>query len=333
MKLFDAEGFKLSSEAQAWIEALMETAGEAGFTPGDPYRVEVLDWAGADLSVYGVAENALAGLHIVLDAAHGGAAPRAAVILRAYGAEVTAIGDAPDGANINDGVGATHTEALAAKVLETGAYAGLALDGDADRVIMVDETGREVDGDQLIGLLATAMKADRRLRGGGVVATVMSNLGLEAYLSDLGLNLIRTAVGDKHVVEAMRAGGFNLGGEQSGHIVMLDHTTTGDGLLAGLHVLALANTDGRKFSEISTVFEPVPQKLVNVRYEGDSPLAAEAVQTVIAEVSDRLGTEGRVLVRASGTEPLIRIMVEARDGDALEAAIAELEAVVRAAAS
>ena len=243
---------------------------------------------------------------------------------------MTSIGVEPNGVNINDGLGATHTDALAAKVVELGAYAGLALDGDADRGIMVDETGAEVDGDQLIALFATVMQAEGRLTGGGVVATVMSNLGLERYLSERGLNLQRTGVGDKLVVEAMRAGGYNLGGEQSGHIVLLDHTTTGDGLLAGLHALAIAKADGRKFSEISRVFEPVPQKLVNVRFEGESPMRTDAVQAAMYSVANRLGADGRVLVRESGTEPLIRIMVEARDPDALAAALDELETAVRA---
>ena len=331
VKLFDGDGFKLSTAAQTRIETLMGEAGETTFAPGDPYRVDLVEWGAPDLSDYGVAPGSLSDIHIVLDTAHGGATPRAAGILRAAGAEVTTIGDAPDGVNINAGVGATHTEALSAKVVETGAYAGIALDGDADRIIMIDETGAEVDGDQIIGLLATAMHSEGALTGGGVVATVMSNLGLERYLSGLGLKLERTAVGDKHVVEAMRAGGFNLGGEQSGHVVLLDQTTTGDGLLAGLHVLQIAKKDGRKFSEISGVFEPVPQKLVNVRYEGESPMEAASVQEAIARIGKGFGEEGRVLVRASGTEPLIRIMVEAMDSSALDAAMSELEDAVRAA--
>lgn len=330
VKLFDGAGFKLPGDAQTWIESLMGELTDSGFIPGDPYKVNLVEWGEPELAPYGLEAGALEGLHIVLDAAHGGGAPRAGAVLTAFGATVTSIGVEPNGVNINDGLGATHTDALAAKVVELGAYAGLALDGDADRGIMVDETGAEVDGDQLIALFATVMQAEGRLTGGGVVATVMSNLGLERYLSERGLNLQRTGVGDKLVVEAMRAGGYNLGGEQSGHIVLLDHTTTGDGLLAGLHALAIAKADGRKFSEISRVFEPVPQKLVNVRFEGESPMRTDAVQAAMYSVANRLGADGRVLVRESGTEPLIRIMVEARDPDALAAALDELETAVRA---
>lgn len=337
IKFFGSDGFKLSGEDQARLEeglseptAQTPASGEAGTVDSAAHT------GGYDAALRASlgAAGDLRGLSLVIDASNG-AAQRRVTDQLAGGAEWKTLIDPPimtgveaDTLNINAGVGATHPEAVSARVVEAGAYAGIALDGDADRLIMCDEAGKIIDGDQLIGLLATAMLADGRLKGGGVVLTVMSNLGLEQYLKGLGLNCVRTGVGDRHVVEAMRAGGFNLGGEQSGHIVMLDHTTTGDGVLAALHVLAIAKADGRAFSQIANVFEPVPQKLVNVRYSGADPLETAQVKAAMASATERLGETGRILVRKSGTEPLIRIMVEAVDHDQLTDEIARLEQAV-----
>ncbi|MEO0465865.1 MAG: phosphoglucosamine mutase [Pseudomonadota bacterium] len=330
LKLFGADGFKLADADEAKIEALMSTAASAS-APADRLGSASELWQAqryfTDLSAD--ARGTLQGVSLVIDAAHGAASYTAGEVFRQAGADIHLIGAEPDGLNINDGLGATHPEALAAKVVETGAYAGVALDGDADRLIMCDETGAVVDGDQLIALLASAMHATGTLTGGAVAATVMSNLGLERHLTGLDIELLRAPVGDRHVVAAMRERGLNLGGEQSGHIVLLGHGTTGDGLLAALHVLAIAAADGGKFSEISRVFDPVPQKLVNVRFDGENPLDNDNVTAAIAAVSERLGNKGRVLVRKSGTEPLIRIMAEAVDPSTLEAAIAELERAVQ----
>ncbi len=332
LKLFGADGFKLSNTDEAAIEEWM-TPPEAGSAPaGALGRVVAQGGEGRYLQTLTREDRPrLSGLKLVVDAAHGAASAIAPRVFDALGADAEFIGVEPDGLNINDHVGATHTDALASRVREAGAFAGVALDGDADRLIMVDERGEAVDGDQLLGLLASHMQASGQLRGGGVVATVMSNLGLERHLSGLGLCLERTRVGDRHVVEAMRAGGYNLGGEQSGHIVLLDAATTGDGLQAALQVLAIAAKDGRRFSEIARVFQPVPQKLVNVRFEGADPLETEAVQSAIRSEKQALGQDGRVLVRKSGTEPLIRIMVEAVEEDQLAASITALEEAVRSA--
>ncbi|MEM9740001.1 MAG: phosphoglucosamine mutase [Pseudomonadota bacterium] len=341
MKFFAADGFKLCGPDQDAIEAGLGVPSEAIAAPAGTGHINTV----RHTPVYDRQVRAslparldLRGMGLVFDAANGAAQARLANRLGKSGPwqdlldPPIIIGAGADGVNINDGFGATHPEALAAKVVETGAFAGVALDGDADRLIMVDETGETVDGDQLLALLATAMQAEGRLRGGGIVATVMSNLGLERHLGGLSLSMVRAKVGDRNVVEAMRAGGFNLGGEQSGHLVLLDAATTGDGLLAALHVLSIAKADGRKFSEISRVFEPVPQKLVNVRYGGEDPLADAGVQSNIARITGDLGDNGRVLVRKSGTEPLIRIMVEAFDEAELEDAISAIEGAVRGAA-
>lgn len=337
LKFFGADGFKLSGDDQAVLEAGMDAPTPETPPSGAIGQVNAAHhmpgYDGA-LRASLPSDADLRGLKLVMDASNGAAQQRVLQLVEAGGAwrdlidAPVLIGTHANGTNINEGVGATHPEAVAARVLETGAYAGIALDGDADRLIMCDEAGTIVDGDQLIGLLATAMYADGRLAGGGVVLTVMSNLGLERYLTGLGLTCVRAKVGDRHVVEAMRAGGYNLGGEQSGHIVMLDHTTTGDGLLAALHVLAIAKADGRRFSEIARVFEPVPQKLVNVRYGGDDPMQAPTVRAAMEAATARLGADGRILVRKSGTEPLIRIMVEAIDHDQLTDEITRLEQAV-----
>jgi len=339
VKLFGPDGFKLSAEDETAIEAGMASAlsgptaapdrlGRVAADPSLDVRAAYADAIAASLA----GESPLGGLHLVVDAAHGAGFDLAPFVLARLGAEIEAIGAAPNGRNINDRVGSTHPEALARKVRARGAYAGIALDGDGDRLIMVDETGAVVDGDQLIGLIAGALHRSGALSGNGVVTTVMSNLGLERHLAALGIDMPRTRVGDKYVVEAMRAGGYGLGGEQSGHIVMLAHGTTGDGLLAAVQVLAEARRDGRAFSEVARVFEPAPQKLVNVRYSGTDPLETDAVKAAMAEAEADLGADGRLVVRKSGTEPKVRVMAAALDASAMEAALAKVVAAVEAAA-
>ncbi len=333
VKLFGHDGFKLSDDIQMQIEAMMDEAGTPSARADQLGHLEEVEEATAyDRQIEALmAPGTLSGMKLVVDAAHGAVAPRVPGVFRRLGADIEWIGADPTGLNINLGVGATHPEAVAARVIETGAYAGVAFDGDADRLIMVDETGQQVDGDQLIGLIATKWHQGGKLRGGGVVTTVMSNLGLERHLGAMGLNLLRTQVGDRNVVAAMREGGFNIGGEQSGHVVMLDRTMTGDGLVAALEVLDIARKDGRPFSQIAHVFEPVPQKLINVRYNGHDPLQADSVQAAISAASQALAGSGRVFVRKSGTEPLIRVMAEANDPGELDKALHEVVNAIRAA--
>ncbi len=333
VKLFGADGFKLPDATQAQIEAAMDSPATAGVGARELGSLDTQAGSRSyEAALQAIApEGSLDGLKLVVDCANGAASPRAPGWLRRLGADVDAIGDGPDGVNINEAFGATHPEALASRVLATGAHAGIAFDGDADRLVMVDETGRMVDGDQLLALIAKDWHRSGRLRAAGVVATVMSNLGFERHLAECGLTIERTSVGDRHVVQAMRAGNYNLGGEQSGHIVLLDSTTTGDGLMAALEVLRIARADGRPFSEVLRVFDPVPQELVNVRYNGTDPLESEKVQATIASACEELGDTGRVLVRKSGTEPLIRVMVEARDTRALETTLHEVVTAIEAA--
>src|SRR5690606_38099089 len=243
------------------------------------------------------------------------------------GAEVVALGVSPNGLNINDGCGSTDTGLLSRTVVETGADIGLALDGDADRLIVADEKGRLVDGDQLMALIATSWRRQGRLAGDTLVATVMSNLGLERFLDGEGITLLRAPVGDRYVLERMRAGGFNLGGEQSGHIILSDYATTGDGLLAALQVLAELVRAGRPASELLNLFTPLPQLLRNVRHAGGAPLEADGVRRAIAAAEARLAGAGRLLIRRSGTEPVIRVMAEGED----EALVAEVVESVCAA--
>ena len=271
----------------------------------------------------------LDGLRVVIDCANGAAYRAAPDVLWELGAEVIPLGVSPNGHNINDGLGSTHPEACARAVLEHGADMGISLDGDADRVMIVDEKGQVADGDQIMALLADRWAAQGRLRGGALVATVMSNLGLERFLQSRGLRLERTAVGDRYVVERMRGAGFNLGGEQSGHIVMTDYATTGDGLIAGVQFLAEMMRSGRPASELITSFEPVPQMLRNVRYgAGQAPLAAPPVVAAIAAAEARLAGRGRLLIRKSGTEPLIRVMAECEDEALLDEVVTTIVAAV-----
>jgi phosphoglucosamine mutase len=274
----------------------------------------------------------LSKLKVVIDCAHGAGFETAPEALRRLGAQLTIIGAEPDGVNINAGVGSTATGALKAAVLETGADIGIALDGDADRLIVVDETGEEADGDQVMALIAGEMHRTNRLKGGGMVATVMSNMGLDEYLKASGLSLARTKVGDRYVGEHMRQHGFNLGGEQSGHIILSDVSTTGDGLLAGLQVLAVLAASGGKASDMLRVFAPAPQKLINIRYSGANPMDADRVKSAVAEAEALLGSRGRMVVRKSGTEPLIRVMAEALDGDLMQKALTLVADAVKAEA-
>jgi phosphoglucosamine mutase len=275
----------------------------------------------------------LDGLRIVLDCANGAGYKVAPEALWELGAEVFSIGVDPDGFNINKDVGSTAPEALSAKVRELRADIGIALDGDADRVLIVDEQGQLVDGDQLMAVIARSWQEDGLLSQPGIVATVMSNLGLERYLAGIGLSLARTAVGDRYVLEHMRANGFNVGGEQSGHIILSDHGTTGDGLVAALQLLAVVKRQDRPVSEVCHCFEPLPQILKNVRYRQGQPLTETPVVSAIAAAKELLGESGRLVIRPSGTEPVIRVMAEGDDRDLVMRAVDDVvEAVTKAAA-
>jgi phosphoglucosamine mutase len=338
IKLFGPDGAKLSDETEAEIEALM--ASDLSSRLAAPERLgraaRLVDAAGRYIEA---AKSSLErglrldGLRIVLDCAHGAAYKVAPAALWELGATVIPLGVEPNGFNINKEVGSTVPQHLCAAVLEHGADIGIALDGDADRVILADERGEIIDGDQILGLIARDMHASGRLTGGGIVATVMSNLGLERFLADLGLGLRRTQVGDRYVAETMRAEQKNLGGEQSGHVILSDFSTTGDGLVAALQVLAVLVRSGKRASEACRVFAPLPQLLRNVRYAGASPLRLAHIQAAIAAASDRLGSKGRVLIRASGTEPLIRVMAEGEDRALIQAIVEELCATIAQAAT
>ncbi|GBD41054.1 Phosphoglucosamine mutase [bacterium HR39] len=337
IKLFGPDGFKLSDAAEAEIERLMEHLDGDGLVEpehlGRARRIE--DARGRymeNLKRSLPAELDLAGLSVVVDCAHGAAYHIAPDLLFELGAEVHRIGCEPNGLNINDGCGATAPGRLRAEVLARGADLGIALDGDADRVVLVDEKGNVVDGDQILALIARSWLAEGRLRGGAVAATVMSNLGLERFLAGLGLDLVRTKVGDRYVLEEMRARGLNVGGEQSGHIILTDFATTGDGLLAALQVAAIVVREGRPLGELLPCFEPLPQELVNLRAER-SVLERDAVRAAIAEAERRLAGRGRLLVRPSGTEPVIRVMVECEDPALLHEVLEEVRAVIAQAAA
>jgi phosphoglucosamine mutase len=275
----------------------------------------------------------LSGLRIVVDCANGAGYKVAPAALWELGAEVIAINDEPNGFNINQDCGSTSPEALSAKVHEVRADIGIALDGDADRMVIVDETGALVDGDQIMAMIAESWSQNGRLAGGGVVATVMSNLGLERFLDGIGLQLHRTQVGDRYVVEHMRAHGLNIGGEQSGHIVLSDFSTTGDGLVSALQVLACIKRAGKPVSEIAKKFEPVPQLLKNVRFSGGKPLENGSVKAAIEDARNRLGKAGRLVIRPSGTEPLIRVMAEGDDSTLVETVVNDLVDVISEAKS
>ncbi len=318
IKLFGPDGGKLSDAAEAEIEALVANSLHdklaAPAELGRAWRMEDAPGRFIEYVKHTFPRGRrLDGLKIVVDCAHGAAYRVAPPVFYELGAEVIAMGVDPDGTNINDGCGAVSTSAMQARVVAEKADLGIALDGDADRVLIAEETGAALDGDQLMGLVAGYWHRGGRLHGGGVVATIMSNLGLERYLEGLGLKLQRTRVGDRYVLEAMRAGGFNVGGEQSGHIILTDYATTGDGLIAALQALAVLVENGGPLSQVGRVFEPYPQLLKNVPVNGGRPLEATAVKAAIRAAEDRLGRGGRLVVRASGTERVIRVMAEGTD--------------------
>ena len=335
IKFFGPDGFKLSDEAEAEIEAILE--GESLLAPpaeiGRARRIDdglgrYVEYAKTTLP----RGARLSGLKVVIDCANGAAYKAAPEVLWELGAEVIPLGINPNGANINDGVGSTKPRLAAETVVAHGADIGICLDGDADRVVILDEHGQVADGDQIMALLASRWAAEERLNDGTLVATVMSNLGLERFLQGQGLHLERTNVGDRYVVERMRDRGLNLGGEQSGHIVMTDYATTGDGLIAGLQfLLAMAET-AKPASSLTRQFEPVPQQLRNVRYGvGQAPMEAGAVKAAVREAEARLSGRGRLLIRKSGTEPLVRVMAECEDPALLDEILTGLVAEIEAA--
>jgi phosphoglucosamine mutase len=336
IKLFGPDGFKLSDEDEFAIEAMLgeEQALAESQDIGRARRID--DARGRYIhAVKGSLPHdiRLDGLKIVVDCANGAAYQVAPSALWELGAEVHTIGVSPNGKNINDKVGSTHLDLLKETVVAAGADIGIALDGDADRLIVVDEKGTTVDGDQIMALIGSEWAADGRLRGGALVATVMSNLGLERFLNSRGVELLRSKVGDRYVLELMKERGCNVGGEQSGHMILLDHATTGDGTIAALQVLAALVRSGKRASELLHLFDPVPQLLKNVRFVGGKPLDDARVKAVIADAEASLAGKGRLVIRPSGTEPVIRVMAEGDDaGDVQQAVDAICAAVAEAAA-
>lgn len=330
IKLFGPDGFKLSDAQEREIEALLDNP--ASIRLAEPSRVgQVKNFEDSKGRYVEFAKQSfprgmsLEGLRIVVDCANGAAYKTAPWALYELGAEVVEIGVEPNGLNINDGCGSTDTALLRRTVSERRADIGIALDGDADRLIIIDEKGNEIDGDQIIGAIAKSMMDDGTLRGGGVVTTIMSNLGLETWLKDQGSQLVRTGVGDRQVVARMLADGYNLGGEQSGHIVLLDHATTGDGLVAALRVLATMVARGQRASEALALFELAPQVKTNLRYSGASPLTDPDMQARVAAAETHIASlGGRLVVRTSGTEPVVRLMAEGPDPKLLKDVIDEL---------
>ncbi len=338
IKLFGPDGCKLSDETEIAIEALMDSdlspqlaapakLGRASRLEDAPGRYIEVTKASFPRGLR------LDGLKIVVDCANGAAYRVAPTVLWELGAEVIAVGVAPDGFNINRGCGSTVPQFLCGEVTRTGAHLGLALDGDADRLIVADERGAIIDGDQILALIAHSWNRAGRLAGGGVAATVMSNLGFERFLGGQGIALHRTQVGDRYVMECMRERGLNVGGEQSGHVILTDYATTGDGLLAALQLLAVLVEDGRPASQVLRLFEPLPQVLKNVRYSGPSPLNAPSVQRAIAAAEATLAASGRLLIRRSGTEPLVRVMAEGEDAAVVLRVVDDLCAEIAAAAA
>jgi phosphoglucosamine mutase len=337
IKLFRPDGYKLSDRVEADIEDLMEKDLSSrlarGRDIGRAHRDEAAQTRYIEYAKRTLPKGVdLGGLRVVIDCANGAAYKVAPIALWELGAEVFTIGVEPDGFNINDKVGSTAPDALRAKVKEVRADIGIALDGDADRVIIVDERGEVVDGDQLMAVIAQSWHARGSLNGGGLVATIMSNLGLERHLASLGLGLERTAVGDRYVLEAMRAKGFNVGGEQSGHIILSDFTTTGDGLVAALQLLSVVREQGRPVSEVTSCFQKVPQLLQSVKFKDSKPLEHKNVKQAIAEGETRLGASGRLVIRVSGTEPVIRVMAEGDDEALVAAVVRDVSAAIANAA-
>jgi len=338
IKLFGPDGYKLSDDRELEIEALMDQGLQEGLAPPTQLgRVQRIDDCQARYVEIAKAtfprHLSLAGVRVVVDCANGAAYKVAPEALYELGAEVIPVGVTPNGFNINEECGSTHPAAMQRLVKEYRADIGIALDGDADRLVICDEKGQVVDGDQIMALIAGHWAERGRLEGGGVVATVMSNLGLERFLRSRDLKLERTQVGDRYVMERMRSGAFNLGGEQSGHIIMRDYATTGDGLLAALQVLAVLKEADKPMSALARQFEPVPQLLENVRFASGKPLESTQVKAVIAEAEERLNGSGRIVVRASGTEPLIRIMAEGDDASLVKQVVKEIAGVVKQVAA
>jgi phosphoglucosamine mutase len=336
IKFFGPDGFKLSDEAEAEIEEMVfaDVQLAQAVNIGRAKRIDDgrFRYAERVKATFPQGQN-LKGLKVVIDCANGAAHKVAPEVLWELGAEVIPVGVSPNGYNINENCGSTSPRTAAETIVSHGADVGICLDGDADRIMILDEKGNVADGDQLMALMAGRWADEGRLAGGALVATVMSNLGLERYLDGRGLRLERTNVGDRYVVERMRAGGYNLGGEQSGHIVMTDFATTGDGLLAGLQFLAAMIATGKKASELTKTFETVPQMLKNVRYSaGSDPLSAESVKKAIADAEGLLVGKGRLLIRKSGTEPLVRVMAECEDAALLEQVVDGIVAEVQTAA-
>lgn len=335
IKLFGPDGYKLSDDQELKIEALMDEGLQQRLAePRDLGRVKRIDDAQARYVEIVKAtfprHLSLSGLRIVIDCANGAAYRVAPTALYELGAEVIEIGVAPDGTNINAECGSTHPDAMAKLVREYRADIGIALDGDADRLVICDEKGVVVDGDQIMAIIALAFAKAGKLNAGGVVATVMSNLGLERLMSDNGLTLERTSVGDRYVMARMREGGFNLGGEQSGHVILSDFSTTGDGLIAALQVVAVMIETGLPMSALGRQFEPVPQLLENVRFAGGKPLEHKTVKEAIADGESQLNGSGRIVVRPSGTEPLIRIMAEGDDPALVKKVVKSIVSAVKA---
>ncbi|MAW86160.1 MAG: phosphoglucosamine mutase [Phyllobacteriaceae bacterium] len=333
IKLFGPDGYKLSDEIEMRIEAMLDVDLSMRLADGDSLgkakRIDGVHDRYIEFAKRTLPRSlSLSGMRVVVDCANGAAYKVAPAALWELGAEVVTINNEPNGTNINHECGSTHPEALMRKVHEVRADIGIALDGDADRVLMVNERGEVIDGDQIMALIAESWLESGRLRGGGVVATVMSNLGMERFLADKGLELHRTKVGDRYVVEHMRAHGFNVGGEQSGHVVLSDFTTTGDGLVCALQVLACIKRAERPASEVCSKFEPVPQVLKNVRYGSAKPLENALVQKAIDAGREKLGKSGRLVIRPSGTEPLIRVMAEGDNRSLVESVVDEIAGVI-----
>jgi len=333
IKLFGPDGYKLSDEIEGRIEAMLDDEIDIKLADTDSLgrakRVDGVHDRYIEFAKRTLPRSmSLSGLRIVVDCANGAGYKVAPAALWELGADVVTINNEPNGFNINEECGSTHPEGLQKKVHEVRADIGIALDGDADRMVIVDENGSIVDGDQIMAMVAESWNQSGRLAGGGIVATVMSNLGLERFLGDIGLTLHRTKVGDRYVVEHMRAHGFNVGGEQSGHIVLSDFSTTGDGLVSALQVLACIKRSNKPVSEVAKKFEPVPQLLKNVRFSGGKPLENSVVKAAIEAAEARLGKSGRLVIRPSGTEPLIRVMAEADDSALVESVVDDLVGVI-----
>ncbi len=338
IKFFGPDGQKLSDEVEMEIERLMAAGLGQGLAPsakiGRAKRVDDSQARYIEFAKRTFPRNLrLDGMRIVIDCAHGAAYKVAPEVLWELGADIVSLGVSPDGTNINLDCGSTAPQAMCARVRETRADFGIALDGDADRVVMADEKGQIIDGDQILSLIAKSWSKSGRLKGDGVVGTVMSNAGLDHYLASLDLKLARAAVGDRYVLEVMKKGGFNVGGEQSGHIILSDVSTTGDGLVAALQLLAVLAQEGKPASEASHLYNPLPQVLENVRFKKGSPLDDARVKSSIEDANARLGTTGRILVRKSGTEPLIRVMAEGEDEKLVRAVVRQIASAIEEVAA